>query len=157
MYFRKSILRIGSYIFLIFGLFALDQLTKDWAKSFLIAKKVKVFSITFFCNIIDIWNDGIGFGLFSGLSYTNSILIVLGSITVVGIFVLIFAKAKSRGSILLSFVIAGAIGNLVDRIRYGAVYDFIDLYIEQFHLPAFNLADVWIFIGVMLLMWDGLR
>ena len=55
-----------------------------------------------------------------------------------------------------SLVIGGALGNVIDRFRYGAVFDFIDFYVGDWHFPAFNMADSAITIGVALLLFDGL-
>jgi signal peptidase II len=56
----------------------------------------------------------------------------------------------------VGLVIGGALGNVIDRLRFGAVFDFLDFYVGTYHWPAFNVADSCITIGVVLLLWDGL-
>ena len=60
------------------------------------------------------------------------------------------------GFVGIGLVIGGALGNVIDRLRFGAVFDFLDFYLGSYHWPAFNMADSSIFLGVCLLLWDGL-
>ena len=109
-------------------------------------------SITSFLNFNLIWNEGIAFGLFSfdEKLYYNFLTIFICLITVV-IFWLMF---RSNGFEKLSYImiIGGSFGNIFDRIFYSAVPDFIDIHINNFHWFIFNVADIFITIGIIFLI-----
>ena len=138
------------YINLIISLsiFILDRSTKLYVIYLdKISGGSEIFSSKFF-NIYLIWNEGIAFGLFS-LS-ENNLYNVLTLFILIIISVILYMISKSSGfkkySLLLIF--AGALGNVFDRIIYKAVPDFIDFHIGNFHWFIFNLADVFISLGV---------
>ena len=108
----------------------------------------EIFSSTYL-NIVLIWNQGIAFGLFSfDESYSYNILTLLISIIVV---ILIIMSLKSHGfkRYFLLMIVGGALGNLHDRIFSNAVPDFIDLHVGNFHWFVFNIADIFITLGVI--------
>ena len=140
--------------FIVIAIFLMDRLSKIYIlKIAELETKVDVY-ITPYLNFYLIWNKGIAFGLFS-----FEILIIYQLISLV-IFticiVLIFMIAKSEGlkKYALISILGGAIGNLFDRMYYTAVPDFIDLHFNGFHWFIFNLADIFITIGVMCLILD---
>ena len=140
------------YINLIISLsiFILDRSTKLYVIYLdKIGGSSEIFSSKFL-NIYLIWNEGIAFGLFS-LS-ENNLYNVLTLFILIIIFVILYMISKSSGfkkySLLLIF--GGAMGNVYDRIIYKAVPDFIDFHIGNFHWFIFNLADVFISLGVIL-------
>jgi signal peptidase II len=96
-----------------------------------------------------IWNNGIGFGLLS--SSSNLIYnIISGIIGLIIIFIIyLMIKSKILDKILFSAVLGGALGNLYDRLTYFAVPDFIDIHYERFHWFTFNIADIFITIGIL--------
>ena len=105
--------------------------------------------VTSFFNFILAWNTGVSFSLFNsyGDSGTYALLAVAGIISM--IFLVWLWRSENRWlSAGLGMVIGGAIGNIIDRVRYGAVMDFLDFYYESYHWPAFNLADTFICVGV---------
>ncbi|MFZ1891083.1 MAG: signal peptidase II [Formosimonas sp.] len=115
--------------------------------------------ITSFFNLVLAYNPGAAFSfladhdgwqrwLFTALSIGASIFIVMYMRKNLG---------KSRLLTGLAFILAGAIGNLIDRVRIGKVVDFLDFYYQSHHWPAFNIADSAILIGVVLLLWDELK
>jgi len=108
--------------------------------------------ITSFLNFNLIWNEGIAFGLFSfdNKLFYNLLTILIGSITIV----IIWLMFKSRGFEKLSFlmIIGGSFGNIFDRIYYSAVPDFIDLHFNNYHWFIFNVADIFITLGIMILI-----
>lgn len=107
--------------------------------------------ITSFLNFVVVWNDGVSFGLFSGLGQYAPLLLSGLAFVVAGIFFGMYLKTKSNvQSILLICIISGALGNVWDRIRFGGVADFIDVYWGGWHYPAFNIADALISVGVIL-------
>ena len=106
-----------------------------------------------FLNITLIWNEGIAFGLFS--SNQNNLynyLTIIISVIILVIFVMIIKNTGfKRNSLLIIF--AGALGNLYDRIFYRAVPDFIDFHIGEFHWFIFNIADIFITMGVIFMIF----
>jgi len=110
-----------------------------------------IFNSTYL-NIILIWNKGIAFGLFS---FSESYLYnIMSLIILIIIFILVIMSLKSQGlkRYPLLMVVGGALGNLHDRIFFSAVPDFIDLHIRNFHWFVFNVADIFITIGVILMI-----
>ena len=111
-------------------------------------------SITSFLNFNLIWNEGIAFGLFSFTEkiYYNLLTILICLI----IAVLIWLMFRSEGFEKLSYImiIGGSLGNMFDRIFYSAVPDFIDIHINNFHWFIFNVADIFITLGVFLLIYS---
>lgn len=117
----------------------------------------KISHILPFFDIILVWNDGVSFSMLSSQSQFNRwFLVIFTSIIVIYIFFLLLKEKNLINKIAFSFIIAGALGNLFDRIRYGAVIDFLDFYIGTYHWPAFNFADIFICIGVFLLIFFNL-
>ena len=102
-----------------------------------------------YINLDLIWNTGIGFGLLS--SDSNVIYNVITIIIFLVILILFYLAAVSRklDNIIFSIIIGGAIGNLYDRLFYNAVPDFIDLHYENLHWFTFNLADIFITLGII--------
>ena len=111
-----------------------------------------LFYVNKFVNFDLIWNTGIGFGFLksnSSLIYNLTTLII----SIVIVFLIYLAiKSKLIDKILLSIVIGGALGNLYDRITYFAVPDFIDVHYKSFHWFTFNIADIFISIGIIILI-----
>lgn len=103
-----------------------------------------------------IWNNGIGFGLLSSNSSLvyNTISGIIGLIIIFIIYLMI--KSKILDKILFSAVLGGALGNLYDRLTYFAVPDFIDIHYERFHWFTFNIADIFITIGIITIILKDL-
>ena len=143
LFFKKE--NIYSFI-LIFTIFFLDRISKIKIVNEL---NESTFFVNNFINITLIWNTGIGFGLFSSeysLVY-NLISTFIG--LVILILLCIFFTSKKIEKIIFSILIGGALGNLYDRIFYSAVPDFIDLHYNNFHWFTFNVADIFITIGII--------
>jgi signal peptidase II len=108
-----------------------------------------------FFNIIHVRNTGGAFGIFGGeKGGLGSILFVVVSLIAIGSIVFLFIKlVEAEKTLALSFslVLSGAIGNLIDRLRYGEVIDFLDFHLSSTHWPAFNVADSAICIGIGLM------
>lgn len=134
---------------------ALDQLTKWWVIHRLnVYETVRV--IPGFFDLVHIRNRGMAFGLLNGphmdirfwFLFTASLLAVI-------ILLVWFFRLKRRDTTTtlgLALILGGAIGNLIDRIRYREVVDFLDFYIRTYHWPAFNVADAAITVGTFLLV-----
>jgi signal peptidase II len=113
--------------------------------------------ITSFFNVVLIHNRGMSFGLFNQSGGFNALLFSL--VAAVIVTVLIYWLSRVESSVLavaIGLIIGGAIGNVIDRIRLGAVVDFLDFHIGTWHWPAFNVADSAICIGVAVMLLDGL-
>ena len=103
-----------------------------------------------FINLDLIWNTGIGFGIFStdsNLLY-NLISFTIGSVIIILMYALVVSKKIDK--LIYSIIIGGALGNFYDRILYKAVPDFIDLHYGNFHWFTFNLADIFITMGILI-------
>ena len=140
--------------FIILAIFLMDRLSKIYIlKIAELETKVDVY-ITPYLNFYLIWNKGIAFGLFSfeKLIIYQLISLVIFTICIVLIFMII--KSEGLKKYALISILGGAIGNLFDRMYYTAVPDFIDLHFNGFHWFIFNLADIFITIGVMCLILD---
>ena len=105
-----------------------------------------------FINFELIWNTGIGFGLLSSSSSLiyNLLTALIGGIIIFLIYLLVSLKFLDK--ILFSIIIGGALGNVYDRIVYYAVPDFIDIHYKNFHWFTFNIADIFITVGILLLI-----
>ncbi len=107
-------------------------------------------------NIVFTWNPGASFSLFRALGEAAPFVIILLTGFIIGfIGDYLFKRAPSYERAPLALIVGGAIGNLIDRIRFGAVVDFLDFHIGGYHWPAFNIADICICVGVawFLLRW----
>jgi signal peptidase II len=135
---------------------ALDQLTKWWIVE-TVMRPPRVIEITPFFNLVMGWNRGISFGFFNNDSPLNSWVLPLVTFLIICFLVVWLARA---GYVLvgmaLGLIIGGALGNLIDRLRYGAVADFLDVHAFGYHWPAFNVADSAITVGAGILIWDSL-
>jgi signal peptidase II len=142
------------YFFMLFWI-AVDQLTKA-----IVARSIGLYSsrniIPGFFNITHIHNKGAIFGFFSRTeSLLVFILLTLASLVALSLVVYYFFKtpATERAmKISFSLILAGALGNLIDRIFRGYVIDFLDFYVNKWHWPFFNIADSCITIGAILLL-----
>jgi signal peptidase II len=103
-----------------------------------------------------IWNTGVAFGLFSQNVNTYYYLISLLIFAVIIFIVYLITKVEFQEKILFSLILGGAIGNLYDRLIYLAVPDFIDFHINDFHWFTFNIADIFITLGIILILTKDL-
>jgi signal peptidase II len=131
----------------------LDQLTK-WA---ILTWLDRAIALTPFFNLVVVWNRGVSFGMFDSASRLGPwILSGLALAVVVLLLGWLRRVAHPLTSAGLGLIIGGAIGNVLDRVRFGAVIDFLDFHALGWHWPAFNVADSAIFVGAVLLLVDGL-
>lgn len=110
-------------------------------------------TVTSFFNLVMVWNHGISFGMFQ--SGTPWPLIVMALVISSGFVVWMMRSSAWTQIVPLALVVGGALGNVIDRFRFGAVADFFDLHVMGWHYPAFNIADSAITIGIALLLIDG--
>ncbi len=133
-----------------------DQITKWIALAGVDFEKNPI-QVTSFFDLVLVWNRGVSFGMFNNAgAYGPWILSGLAIAVVIGLLWWL-RQAETRLAILaLGLVIGGAIGNVIDRFRFGAVVDFLYFHVGNFHWPAFNVADSAICVGAGLLLLDGL-
>ena len=144
----------NNYIFVIIILFmfAMDRFSKEYVIDFFLSYKEQSYYLYSFLNLTLIWNTGMAFGLFESESNTYHFISAL-IFVVIGFLIIWLCKSKIFiEKIALSVVIGGALGNLFDRIKFNAVPDFIDLHYRDFHWFVFNVSDIVITIGIILLL-----
>lgn len=144
----------------------LDQVTKTWvlygvyglsfpASIDTIGTRIE---ITGLFNLVLIWNTGVSFGMFANDGGAARWILIGVALAIVLALSIWLRWADTRlMAVSLGLVIGGALGNVVDRILYGAVVDFLDFHAMGYHWPAFNVADAAIVIGVGLLVLDTFR
>lgn len=146
---------IGLYLMTLVTL--VDQFSKWWVLTMLNLDFLKKIEITSFFNLVLSWNKGITFGLFNQHSEWIPYVLIAAAVVIVLLLLFWLARAKTLPEALgLGFMMGGAIGNVADRIRYGAVVDFLDFHVAGYHWYAFNLADSAIVAGVAFLLFDNL-
>jgi signal peptidase II len=129
---------------------ALDQITKYLALTYI--NPYDSFKILPFLHLVLVTNKGAAFGIFKHIG--SSFFIAASVIAIIFvIYLMIRGKEDHLG---LSLILGGAIGNLIDRILYGSVVDFIDLSIGKYHWPAFNIADSALSVGVTIILLNNL-
>ena len=151
----KNPLKTGTII--AFLVICFDQITKWWVLNIALISPNGI-ALTDFFNLVIVWNSGASFGIFSdGPGWVSFALISFAAIICI-ILAIWLMRSESNVCIFgLGLVIGGAIGNSIDRVRFGSVLDFLDLHIGHLHWPAFNIADSGITIGVALLILDSLK
>jgi signal peptidase II len=156
--YKESFLKKNIIIFLLGAatVIILDQITKSAITSrFAMHEAYQV--INGFFNLVYVMNPGAAFGFLANMSETFRYIFFTG-ITAVVILLIAYYIVKSKPQnmlmvISLTLILGGAVGNLIDRIRFGAVVDFLDVYIGTAHWPAFNVADSAISVGAVLMIW----
>jgi signal peptidase II len=151
---RAGGLPAGLAVALLVGL--VDQLSKWWILVH-VMDPPRVIPVTPFFNLVLGWNRGISFGLLGGTSGLGTWLLVglaLAIVVVLGVWL----RRSHRALVVaaLGLIIGGALGNIVDRLRFGAVADFLDVHAAGYHWPAFNAADAGITVGAAMLILDSL-
>jgi len=159
MRFNGIVMKSKYWVLLILcvAIIVMDQWTKDVVQQRLaLYQRVEV--IQGFFNLTHVRNPGGAFGIFGGeKGGLGSWLFVLVSLVAIGSILFLLVKTK-EGEKTLSFsfslVLSGAVGNLIDRLRFGEVVDFLDFHLHSYHWPAFNVADSAICIGIGLMAFD---
>ena len=137
------------FLILILAIFTFDRYTKLIVINNLNEQN---YFVNDYINFDLIWNTGIGFGLLDTQStlFYNFVTTLIGLVILILIYIMI--NSKNLDKLIYSTIIGGAIGNFYDRITFKAVPDFIDLHYNNFHWFVFNLADVFITIGILTLI-----
>jgi signal peptidase II len=136
----------------------LDQLSKAAIRSLFAGGALgERETVTSFFNLALTYNRGISFGLFNQGTGLNAVLFSFAAAAIVAVLIYWLTRAASPLlALAIGLVIGGALGNVIDRLRLGAVVDFLDFHIGALHWPAFNVADSAICIGVAAMLLDGM-
>ena len=152
---RSSRINIAAYLMalIIVG----DQLSKWWVLNEL-AHPMRGMAVTPFLNLILVWNKGVTFGLLNRVGHGMVPWILIGAALVILLLLSrwLWRTTSMAVAVGLGGIMGGAIGNVIDRLRYGAVVDFLDFHYRGYHWYAFNIADAAIVAGIGLLMLDSL-
>ena len=152
-----NLARVIETLLAIIFLVLIDQCTKIFISKIMLNNRFEDMQLLPFLNIVFVRNTGVSFGMFSewgilGRYFFSIFSIVIGSFL---ILLAIFSDTKVFRS-SLGLISSGALGNAIDRVYFGGVIDFIDFFIYNFHWPAFNFADIFITVGVILLLFDNI-
>lgn len=139
------------------GILLADQLTKYAVLRYFASGSA--IEVTSFFNLVLVYNKGAAFSFLADASgWQREFFITIALLASVWIIYLLRRhKEQALFCLALSLVLAGALGNVIDRFLFGAVVDFLDFHAFGYHWPAFNVADSAISVGAVLLIWDGFR
>ena len=151
---KKNLLNKENFIYLIiiFIIFFFDRISKlKIINNF----NENIYFVNDYINFDLIWNTGIGFGILS--TESSFIYNLISSLILLIIITLltVFLNSKISDKIIISVIAGGAVGNLYDRLIYKAVPDFIDLHYNNFHWFTFNVADIFITVGIIGFLING--
>ena len=143
--------KIINFFLILSFIFTIDRLSKIYILKYFELNSSEIY-LTSFLNLILVWNKGIGFGLlsFEGNVFYNSITFFI--FIVILILFVVGVKYDQKNGYFYMIIIGGALGNLFDRIYYYSVPDFIDFHLGDFHWFVFNVADIFITIGIICLI-----
>lgn len=132
-----------------------DQATKTWAIGFMAARGPGLIPVTPFFDLVALWNAGISYGLFPQGEAGRWVLVAIKVVAALAFAVWLTRARRPLEALGLGLLIGGAIGNAVDRVVYGAVFDFISLHVSGYRWYVFNVADIAVVGGVGLLLYDA--
>lgn len=144
----------------------LDQASK-WAVVELLMRPEGVADTPFYSSVriallpvfdlVMAWNRGVSFGILNNAGAWNAVILSVLSVAIsAGLLVWMRRSTSRLVTLALGGIVGGALGNVIDRVRWGAVADFLDVHVMGYHWPAFNLADSAITVGAVLLVLDAL-
>ena len=152
LFLKKTIIYFGIILFI----FLADRISKLYILSILEDLGNVDININSYINLILVWNSGIGFGLFSfdqsQMYNVMTILIIFINLLIVYLII----KSKDKSAYFFLIILGGSLGNLFDRIYYSAVPDFIDISYKGYHWFVFNVADIFISLGIICLIFAEL-
>ena len=152
LFFKKTFIYFGIILFI----FLADRISKLYILSILEDSGFVDININQFINFILVWNSGVGFGLFSFEQSTIYNLITLIIILINLIIIYLIIKTKDFSKYFYLIILGGSLGNLFDRIYYSSVPDFIDISYKGYHWFVFNIADIFISLGIICLIFAEL-
>lgn len=144
----------------------LDQISKWWVVERLMRPEgvldtpfytpIRIQVLPIF-DLVMTWNRGVSFGILNNDGRWNAVILsVLSVVIAIGLVMWMRKSTSALVTLALGGIIGGALGNVVDRVRWGAVADFLDVHVMGYHWPAFNVADSAITVGAVLLVLDAL-
>ena len=153
---KKNFNKIFFNLFIVLLIFVFDRFSKLYILNLAETDQLVNIYINSFLNLYLIWNTGVGFGLLSSDSnfYYNLITTLIILINI--IIIIMITKSNNYKIFFLLMILGGSLGNLFDRINYNAVPDFIDLHYNNFHWFIFNVADIFITMGLICLIFAEL-
>ena len=152
-----NLARVIETLMAIIFLILIDQCMKVFISKIMLDNSFEDIHLLPFLNIVFVRNTGVSFGMFSEWGILGRYFFSIFSI-VVGCFLIILAIFSDTKvfRISLGLISSGALGNAIDRVYFGGVIDFIDFFIYNYRWPAFNFADIFITLGVILLLFDNI-
>ena len=153
---KNNLKKLLIYSFIVILIFILDRVSKLYILNLAETNNSVDLYINSFVNLYLIWNKGIAFGIFSFEENFIYNFITILIIIVNFIILIIIVKTNNYKVYFLISILGGSLGNLFDRMYYSAVPDFIDLHINNFHWFIFNVADIFITVGVICLIFAEL-
>jgi len=142
--------KLGLFVIVVALVVVLDQISKLWVRT----NSPQIELLPGFLNLIHVENYGSAFGLFANQTFLL-IAISLVCLLIILIFLRYLAPATTLSLVAIALILGGAIGNLIDRLRFGYVTDFIDIHLQNLiHWPAFNIADAAITVGITTLLFS---
>tara|TARA_Y100000590_G_scaffold395019_1_gene474637 strand:+ start:1249 stop:1755 length:507 start_codon:yes stop_codon:yes gene_type:complete len=152
MIIKNNLKKIFLSFFIVCIIFSLDRISKLYILNLAETEKYVDIYFNSFLNFHLIWNTGIGFGLFASESnfYYNLITVLIILINI--IILLMILRSEQYNHFFLLIILGGSLGNLFDRLYYKAVPDFIDLHYGNFHWFVFNVADIFVTLGILCLI-----
>ena len=149
--------RLGEYkkeIAIFSGLFTIDRLVKVFLLNFLQENQLNSFRLNNFFEVTLVWNKGVSYGLFPQQSYAGQLIIIFFSLIICVWIAKFITNSDIRyRSITLILILAGASSNMIDRLIYGAVADFFHFEIATYSWYVFNIADIYIVSGLLILIY----
>jgi len=138
-------------------IFLLDQISKYFVLEYFNQSSNKTFVVNSFISFNFLWNNGIAFGLFQ---FEDRLFYNIFTFLILGVLIILFWLSSRREGIEKKsylMILGGGLGNVFDRLMYGSVIDFIDLNYKNFHWFIFNVADMFITLGVLILIYLELK
>lgn len=151
------VLRMLPWLLVALVVVALDQITKHWMQQALAFGRVT--EVLPFLNLVLVYNPGAAFSFLSDQPGWQKYIFIAIAVIASGWVIYLLARYSHKRlfSLALALILGGALGNLIDRVLFGAVIDFIDVHAAGYHWPAFNVADSAITCGAALLIFDSFR
>lgn len=135
---------------------AIDQWVK-WYMVYTVMNPPRFIEVTPFFNLVMAWNRGVSFGMFGWESDTKVFVLAgMAFLAAIGLFIWMVRENRLFFALPCGAIIGGALGNGIDRLHWGAVADYLDFHVMGYHWPAFNVADMGITCGAVLLIVDSL-
>lgn len=139
-------------------LIGIDQLSKYWLRTEIVPQPESLITITSFFNLNHAWNYGTAFSLFWSTAESQRWFLIAGTgLISVALMVWLWRTPSKLTAVAVGSILGGALGNIIDRVQHGAVFDFLQFHLADYYWPSFNIADSAIVCGVALLLWESFK